>query len=386
MSSNPGLIANPATTATATATLSGGAVGSITLTGGGNGYAFTPSGHDRGRWRQRRGGDRHDEQQRCDHRDHHHQFRLGLHRGPDRHDRPAPRHRSRRGDDQRRFGHRAHAHRGGPHDHRHQWRRGLLEHESADGHHRAAGQRYHGDGDRRRERERRGHRINITNPGSGYSSASPPTITIAAPSGGTAATATATFSTGGAGYLSPPVVTLSGGGGQRSRDGDRRVDQWRGHRHQHHRRLGLHLGPDRSRSPRRSTPRPPRRCSAARARWASITVTYGGNGYSSAIPPVVTLNGGGFTSSRDGDRRGGQWRGHRDQRHRRGGLHVGAVGHDRQPRQGGGVVGQLRQPRHHGHAHLHPGALRLRHGDDHRHRDEQRRQPGGQNTTTRRSW
>ena len=86
--------------------------------------------------------------------------------------------------------------------------------------------------------------ITITNAGSGYSIASPPTITIDPPGGsGTTATATATFSTGGAGYLSPPLVTLSGGGGSGPRDGDRRLDQWRGHRHQHQRRLRLHLAP-----------------------------------------------------------------------------------------------------------------------------------------------
>ena len=56
--------------------------------------------------------------------------------------------------------------------------------------------------------------ITITNPGSGYSIASPPTITIASPGGtGATATATATFSTGGAGYLSPPLGHADGGGG-----------------------------------------------------------------------------------------------------------------------------------------------------------------------------
>ena len=43
VSSNPGLIANPATTATATATISGGAVSAIAITGGGNAYTFTPA-------------------------------------------------------------------------------------------------------------------------------------------------------------------------------------------------------------------------------------------------------------------------------------------------------------------------------------------------------
>ena len=55
--------------------------------------------------------------------------------------------------------------------------------------------------------------FNITNPGSGYTSANPPTVMIALPAGGgTQATASATVTAGGGNYLSPPTVTLSGGG------------------------------------------------------------------------------------------------------------------------------------------------------------------------------
>ena len=43
VSSNPGLIANPATTATATATLNGSGVGTVVVTADGNGYSFTPN-------------------------------------------------------------------------------------------------------------------------------------------------------------------------------------------------------------------------------------------------------------------------------------------------------------------------------------------------------
>ena len=83
----------------------------------------------------------------------------------------------------------------------------------------------------------------ITNAGSGYSSASPPAITIAPPLiTGTRATATATFTSPKAGYLEP-----AGGHDQRwrrqRRDGNRRVDQWHGHLDpDQHGRLGLHVG------------------------------------------------------------------------------------------------------------------------------------------------
>lgn len=63
--------------------------------------------------------------------------------------------------------------------------------------------------------------ITISNAGSSYTSA--PTVTIADPSSGTTATATATVSGGevtaitiseaGTGYLGPPAITFSGGGG-----------------------------------------------------------------------------------------------------------------------------------------------------------------------------
>ena len=52
--------------------------------------------------------------------------------------------------------------------------------------------------------------ITITNPGSGYTSA--PSITIALPATGTRAMASATITTGGALYTSPPTVTISGTG------------------------------------------------------------------------------------------------------------------------------------------------------------------------------
>jgi hypothetical protein len=64
------------------------------------------------------------------------------------------------------------------------------------------------------------HSLSVTNRGTGYATA--PTVTIAAPTSGTTATATATVSGGqitgltitnpGSGYTSPPTVTISGGG------------------------------------------------------------------------------------------------------------------------------------------------------------------------------
>ena len=51
----------------------------------------------------------------------------------------------------------------------------------------------------------------IINPGSGYTVANPPTITISG-GDGTGAMATAFVTAGGSNYLTPPTVTLSGGG------------------------------------------------------------------------------------------------------------------------------------------------------------------------------
>ena len=92
----------------------------------------------------------------------------------------------------------------------------------------------------------------ITNPGSGYTTANPPTITIAPPILTATAAATLSGNTVSAITVASNGARLfepAGGHADRrrlhhSRDGDRRVDQWHGHRDQRHRRLGLHLGAD----------------------------------------------------------------------------------------------------------------------------------------------
>ena len=85
---NPDLL-----TATAKATVSGGVVNTITVTGSGAGYTSSrqsTNGHARGRRLRRevrtRNGHRRGEQQRPGHRDPDHQSRLGLHHRPGRHD------------------------------------------------------------------------------------------------------------------------------------------------------------------------------------------------------------------------------------------------------------------------------------------------------------
>ena len=151
VSSNPGLIANPATTATATATLSGGTVGTIAITGGGNAYAFPPnvtiaggggsgaaataavnsSGVVTGITITNAGS--------------------GYTSAPTVTIDPPL---ATAVDGATFSGGTVTAltpARGGPFDLRQQWRRRLLEHESAEGRHRAAGQWHPGDGDRRRE-------------------------------------------------------------------------------------------------------------------------------------------------------------------------------------------------------------------------------------------
>ena len=91
--------------------------------------------------------------------------------------------------------------------------------------------------------------INITNAGTGYTAV--PAVTIAPPS--STATATATLSGGTVGSIAVTLRRLrlferpDGHTHRRrrlGRDGDRRVDQRRGHRDQRQRRVGLYLGAD----------------------------------------------------------------------------------------------------------------------------------------------
>ena len=137
--------------------------------------------------------------------------------------------------------------------------------------------------------------ITITNAGSGYSIASPPTITIDSPGGsGTTATATATFSTGGAGYLSPPLVTLTGGGGGSGATATAVLTSGVVTA------ITISGGSGYTSAPT-ITIAPPLDTATGTATLSggtvgSIAVTYGGNGYSSTNPPVVTLNGGNFSS------------------------------------------------------------------------------------------
>ena len=282
VSSNPGLIANPATTATATATLSGGAVSAIAITGGGNAYSFPPAVTIAG------GGGSGATATAV--------LTNGMvtgititNSGSGYTSAPAvtiapP--LATAVDAATLSGGTItalDAHRGGPHDLRHQWRRRLLEHESAEvtiappasGTQATATAIVNASGVVTG--------ITITNPGSGYSSASPPTITIASPGGsGTTATATATFSTGGDGYLSPPLVTLIGGGGSGATatatvtNGVVTA-------------INITGGSGYTSAPT-ITIAPPLDTATATATLSggtvgSITVTYGGNGYSSAIRP-----------------------------------------------------------------------------------------------------
>ena len=140
--------------------------------------------------------------------------------------------------------------------------------------------------------------INTNGAGSGYSFASPPTITIDAPGpGGTQATATATFSTGGAGYLSPPLVTLLGGGSGAGfvpatataflTNGVVTAISISGG-------MGYTSAPTVTIAPPLDTATATAQISGGTV--SAINVTYGGNGYSSSNPPVVTLNGGNFNS------------------------------------------------------------------------------------------
>ena len=208
--------------------------------------------------------------------------------------------------------------------------------------------------------------ITITNPGSGYSS-SPATIDrFPWRQQHDPATATATFSTGGAGYLSPP---------------------WSPAERRHRRTatatvvstgvvtsIDISGGSGCLRAP--ITIAPPLDTATATAigsdgTVSGITVNYGGNGYSSTTPPLGRpLGGGNFPS---GDRMVTNSVVTAINFTGRSGYTTAHVGHDHRPDRVGALVGQLRQPRHRGHAHLHPGARRLRHGDDHRLRDQQRR-------------
>ena len=129
------------------------------------------------------------------------------------------------------------------------------------------------------------------------------------------------------------------------RDGDRRGDQWRGHRDHCHRRLGLHRG-----APGLDRPTGLQRDGHGDVSGGTVTgftITNGGSGYLS--PPVITLTGGGFATTPPtftvGLTNGVVTS---ITAERRLGLHLGAAGLDRHPwHRGRGAGGQLRPGERH---------------------------------------
>ena len=174
--------------------------------------------------------------------------------------------------------------------------------------------------------------------------ASPPAITIDPPLiTGTRATATATFNSAGAGYSSPPVVTLNGGDGTGATATAVLTNGMVTSIQINSPGSGYTMAPT-------VTIAPPIVTATAAATVSDGTVsaiTVGNSGAGYLSPPVVTLTGGGG-SGRDGHggarHRHDRGHGHRDQRHGRVRLQLGADGHDRQPRQDRGVAVNYTSP------------------------------------------